>query len=86
MTFSCPTCGDEVRTRVLADPVTLVVVGHNWYPAIDDSRLVKAAYLVVYTFHVPAFTPAIVLARNLYSAGAAAVPLRSRPARWGRPP
>ena len=28
MTFSCPSCGDEVRTRVLADPVTLVVVGH----------------------------------------------------------
>lgn len=28
MTFSCPTCGDDVRTRVLADPVTLVVVGH----------------------------------------------------------
>lgn len=28
MNFSCPNCGDEVRTRVLADPVTLVVVGH----------------------------------------------------------
>jgi hypothetical protein len=28
MTFSCPSCGDEVRTRVLADPVTLVVIGH----------------------------------------------------------
>jgi hypothetical protein len=28
MTFSCPSCGGEVRTRVLADPVTLVVVGH----------------------------------------------------------
>lgn len=26
--FSCPSCGDEVRTRVLADSVTLVVVGH----------------------------------------------------------
>ena len=35
--------------------IVLVVVGHNWYPAIDDARLVKAAYLVVYTFHVPAF-------------------------------
>lgn len=28
MTFSCPSCGDEVRTRVLADAITLVVVGH----------------------------------------------------------
>jgi len=28
MSFSCPSCGDEVRTRVLADSVTLVVVGH----------------------------------------------------------
>jgi hypothetical protein len=28
MTFSCPSCGGEVRTRVLADSVTLVVVGH----------------------------------------------------------
>jgi hypothetical protein len=28
MTFTCPSCGDDVRTRVLADPVTLVVVGH----------------------------------------------------------
>ena len=26
--FCCPSCGDEVRTRVLADSVTLVVVGH----------------------------------------------------------
>jgi predicted RNA-binding Zn-ribbon protein involved in translation (DUF1610 family) len=28
MVFNCPTCGDEVRTRVLADSVTLVVIGH----------------------------------------------------------
>lgn len=28
MTFTCPSCGDDVRTRVLADAVTLVVVGH----------------------------------------------------------
>lgn len=28
MNFSCPNCGNEVRTRVLADSVTLVVVGH----------------------------------------------------------
>jgi fucose 4-O-acetylase-like acetyltransferase len=35
--------------------IVLVVVGHNWYPAIDDLRVVKAAYLVVYTVHIPAF-------------------------------
>lgn len=28
MSFHCPTCGVDVATRVLADPVTLVVVGH----------------------------------------------------------
>jgi hypothetical protein len=28
MTFTCPSCGEDVRTRVLADSVTLVVVGH----------------------------------------------------------
>lgn len=28
MNFTCPSCGEEVRTRVLADSVTLVVVGH----------------------------------------------------------
>lgn len=28
MPFRCRTCGDEVQTRVLADSVTLVVVGH----------------------------------------------------------
>jgi fucose 4-O-acetylase-like acetyltransferase len=36
--------------------VVLVVVGHNWYPLIWDSRAVKAAYMVVYAFHMPAFT------------------------------
>ena len=28
MSFSCPTCGVDLPTRVLADPVTLVVLGH----------------------------------------------------------
>jgi uncharacterized radical SAM superfamily Fe-S cluster-containing enzyme len=27
MTFVCPTCGEDIPTRVLADHVTLVVVG-----------------------------------------------------------
>lgn len=35
--------------------VVLVVIGHNWYPLISHSRAVKAAYLVVYAFHMPAF-------------------------------
>lgn len=35
--------------------IVLVVIGHNWVPALDDSRVVKAAYMVVYSFHVPAF-------------------------------
>ena len=35
--------------------IVLVVIGHNWVPALDDSRFVKAAYMVVYSFHVPAF-------------------------------
>ncbi|MBY8888016.1 acyltransferase family protein [Streptomyces sp. PTM05] len=35
--------------------VVLVVIGHNWYPLIGESRAVKAAYMVVYAFHMPAF-------------------------------
>lgn len=35
--------------------VVLVVIGHNWYPLIGHSRAVKAAYLALYTFHIPAF-------------------------------
>ena len=27
MTFQCPSCGDDIVTRVLADSVTLIVVG-----------------------------------------------------------
>src|SRR5256885_1673857 len=35
--------------------IVLVVIGHNWYPLIGQSRAVKAAYMVVYAFHMPAF-------------------------------
>jgi fucose 4-O-acetylase-like acetyltransferase len=54
---------DPTRPRV-RDPffdnakfllVILVVIGHNWYPLIGTSRAVKTAYLVLYTFHMPAF-------------------------------
>ncbi|KRV47662.1 hypothetical protein AQ490_04515 [Wenjunlia vitaminophila] len=52
------------RSRASRDPfldnakfvlVVLVVVGHNWGPLIDEMRAVKAAWLVLYSFHVPAF-------------------------------
>ena len=52
------------RPRAVRDPffdnakfllVVLVVIGHNWFPLIAHSRGVKAAYLLVYTFHMPAF-------------------------------
>ena len=35
--------------------VVLVVLGHNWSPFADGMRGVKAAYLLVYAFHMPAF-------------------------------
>ncbi|MBV9023297.1 MAG: acyltransferase family protein [Streptomycetaceae bacterium] len=35
--------------------IVLVVIGHNWYPLIGQSRAIKAAYMVVYAFHMPAF-------------------------------
>jgi fucose 4-O-acetylase-like acetyltransferase len=35
--------------------IVLVVIGHNWFPLITHSQSVKAAYMVVYTFHMPAF-------------------------------
>ncbi|MCX3059214.1 acyltransferase family protein [Streptomyces beihaiensis] len=35
--------------------IVMVVIGHNWYPLIGDSRALKAAYMVVYSFHMPAF-------------------------------
>jgi fucose 4-O-acetylase-like acetyltransferase len=35
--------------------IVLVVLGHNWFPLTDRSPVIKAAYEVVYTFHMPAF-------------------------------
>ncbi|MFG3259266.1 acyltransferase family protein [Streptomyces sp. NPDC048172] len=35
--------------------VVLVVAGHNWDPLVEGMRGVKAAYLLVYAFHMPAF-------------------------------
>ncbi|WP_460065650.1 acyltransferase family protein [Streptomyces sp. YKOK-I1] len=35
--------------------IVLVAVAHAWEPLKGDSRLLQAAYLVVYTFHMPAF-------------------------------
>ncbi|MFD3455631.1 acyltransferase family protein [Streptomyces sp. NPDC058691] len=35
--------------------IVLVVVGHVWEPLIEDSRALKAAYMFVYAFHMPAF-------------------------------
>jgi fucose 4-O-acetylase-like acetyltransferase len=52
------------RPRASRDPfldnakfllVVLVVIGHNWGPLIDDMRAVRAAWLVLYAFHMPAF-------------------------------
>lgn len=35
--------------------VVLVVLGHNWSPVADGMRGIKAVYLLVYAFHMPAF-------------------------------
>ncbi|GAA3104171.1 acyltransferase family protein [Streptomyces echinatus] len=35
--------------------IVLVAMGHAWEPLKDDSRIVEAAYSVVYSFHMPAF-------------------------------
>ncbi|WP_307624109.1 acyltransferase family protein [Streptomyces sp. V3I7] len=35
--------------------IVLVAVGHFWEPLKGDSRALRAAYDVVYTFHMPAF-------------------------------
>jgi len=52
------------RPRPVRDPffdnakfllIVLVVIGHNWYPLVAHSHGVKAAYLLLYTFHMPAF-------------------------------
>ncbi|RFU88499.1 hypothetical protein DY218_01405 [Streptomyces triticagri] len=45
--------------------VVLVVVGHNWAQLVRDMDTVKAAYTVVYLFHMPAF----ILLCGLFSRG-----------------
>jgi fucose 4-O-acetylase-like acetyltransferase len=35
--------------------IVFVVIGHNWFPLINHSRVVRAAYIDVYSFHMPAF-------------------------------
>lgn len=35
--------------------IVLVVVAHSWEPLIDGSRATEALYMVIYTFHMPAF-------------------------------
>ncbi|MFR0352605.1 acyltransferase family protein [Streptomyces sediminimaris] len=35
--------------------IVLVAMGHSWEPLKGDSRVLEAAYTVVYTFHMPAF-------------------------------
>ena len=35
--------------------IVLVVIGHNWFPLVSHARSIKAAYMVVYSFHMPAF-------------------------------
>ncbi|MDQ0683871.1 fucose 4-O-acetylase-like acetyltransferase [Streptomyces achromogenes] len=35
--------------------IVLVAVGHSWEPFKGDSRVLQAAYMFVYSFHMPAF-------------------------------
>ncbi|MEU0147777.1 acyltransferase family protein [Streptomyces sp. NPDC006288] len=35
--------------------IVLVAVAHAWEPVMDGSRTARALYMVVYTFHMPAF-------------------------------
>ncbi|MFF3464866.1 acyltransferase family protein [Streptomyces sp. NPDC002619] len=35
--------------------IVLVAMGHSWEPLKGDSRILEAAYTVVYSFHMPAF-------------------------------
>ncbi len=35
--------------------IVLVAMGHAWQPLTDQSRAAEALYMVVYTFHMPAF-------------------------------
>ncbi|MGF0162781.1 acyltransferase family protein [Streptomyces koyangensis] len=36
--------------------IVLVVVGHSWEALRDDNRVLAAGYLLLYAFHMPAFT------------------------------
>ncbi|MFJ3433653.1 acyltransferase family protein [Streptomyces cyaneofuscatus] len=35
--------------------ILLVAVAHAWEPVMDGSRVTRALYMIVYTFHMPAF-------------------------------
>ncbi|MFG2523647.1 acyltransferase family protein [Streptomyces sp. NPDC048527] len=35
--------------------IVLVAMGHSWEPLTDHSRVAEALYMIVYTFHMPAF-------------------------------
>ncbi|MFI1012961.1 acyltransferase family protein [Streptomyces sp. NPDC020965] len=35
--------------------IVLVAIGHAWEPVMDGSQTTRALYLLVYTFHMPAF-------------------------------
>jgi fucose 4-O-acetylase-like acetyltransferase len=35
--------------------ILLVAIGHSWEPLKGDSRVLQGLYMVVYTFHMPAF-------------------------------
>ncbi|MFD6427011.1 acyltransferase family protein [Streptomyces sp. NPDC060198] len=35
--------------------IVLVAVAHSWEPVMGDSRAARALYMVIYTFHMPAF-------------------------------
>jgi fucose 4-O-acetylase-like acetyltransferase len=35
--------------------IVFVAIGHSWEPLKGDSRVLQAAYMIVYAFHMPAF-------------------------------
>ena len=35
--------------------ILLVAIGHSWEPLKGDSRALQGLYMVVYSFHMPAF-------------------------------
>ncbi|GHH79075.1 membrane protein [Streptomyces sulfonofaciens] len=55
--------------------IVLVAVGHSWEPLQNGSRTVDAAYMAVYTFHMPAF----IIVSGYFSRG-----FDARPGRLGR--